>query len=194
MRDYRKQQIGYAIRDFFKECKTIIAIAFIIVCIGFIFGYASVKGQFQDDEIIKSACKILFRMIFTLTICYAFIFISSYNNYLLIFGIIAFLFAGFRAGVAVCYLITVAKFSGIISLVFVYLPSFCVSFILLTMAMSISLGYSGVSPKGSFANTCPNIQKTILFNISAIYIINIIFLTVYILIFGNFFNAVYINI
>lgn len=190
MRDYRKQQLWFRICDFFKECKGIIIIAFIITLVGFALACATLSGKFQDTDIVRSVGKIILRFIFTLTVCYALIFFSSYNRYMLFLGVLSFVFYGYRSGIASYYLVNIARFSGIISLIFVYIPLFLVSFLLLTFAMSISLGYSSTKRCGRISNTCINVQKTILINISAIYLLNILLCVIYLLIFGNIFNAV----
>lgn len=190
MRFYQKYQICYAIRDYFKECKGIVAVALIITFVGLTLGIASVYDIEIEHQIIKSAGKVCLRIFLLLSFCYFFILISSFNNYTLVFGLLAFLIFGYQAGTMTFFLIYEASLSKIISLCFVYLPVFCICFLLQTVAMSFSIGYMGYSPKGSFANTCHNIQKIIFRRIFCVFILNSIIILFFILIFGNIFNVI----
>lgn len=162
-----------------------------MIC-GFVLGFV-IYGPFDDTaELIFDKWRAIRWCFFTLLIPYCCLLLSSVSIYLSIFIPAAFVFLGIRLGLAAEFLTVVAGVKGFCNFLFIYLPVCFAAYLLMTLALSCNLPYlSGAPSCGRYPN-CNFTRRTILLRFLIIFLINLLFYIIYMLIFGSFINIIII--
>jgi len=130
-----------SLRTYFDANKKVIISAtalFVVgIILGVIFAYRSVDGNFERvirSEAELGAAKVFFISLLILVGGYGIILVSGINNKTVFLIIIPFVLIGYMLGKYATALIARYESFGVINLVFVYLPFFFLTFILMMIA------------------------------------------------------------
>jgi hypothetical protein len=176
---YFKSRVFLSLKTFLSENKALLLLAFLLTAVGFAAGIILTDVDFLDTELKYGGGRVLFYWFFTLTVCYALVFLAAFSKYLVFLAAVAFVLLGFRAGQATLLLLA-ESLGNLITILFFYVPITLISVVLLSIAVKTVLSYGA-----GYVCTIMTVFKKILY----IFAINLGFLLIFFLIFVVPFSA-----
>lgn len=186
--NYKKHGISFLIADFFKTSKTQIFFS----CLLFVFGLvlSIIFYDAPEADKVYNTGRIIGKTILIILPCYILAFFSTVFKYVVLLFFAGFCYLGFMAGRIAKDLYEITAFSGILQFVFAYIPAFFVTIILLNVLINLLSPYVSFSANCVKTTNCRDSIITIIKYVLIIFAINIVFFTIWFLIFAKIFRLV----
>ncbi len=195
MASVRMRIILSTLNSFFIKNKKVILCLSIVFILSIVIGVVSVVRAVENEfERIPRAdmnfggAKVFFISTLALMGGYLLILVSGYNNKTVFIAMIPFIVLGFMCGQYSCILIARYEGTGLINLLFAYMPFFMSSFICMIMS-AVTVLSSGCSSCASNSTLKPSFINTL-----KIFAINVSISFVFILIFGSIYGVVIVEL
>lgn len=184
--NYKKHGIAFLIKDFFSTSKTQIFFS----CLLFLSGLILAVIFFVAPEMQKgiNVGKIIGKMILIIVPCYVLSLLSTIFKYAVIFFFAGFCYLGYFAGRIAKAVYSIQNFLGIIQFLLIYIPAFFVTIILLNALINLLSPHISFSCNSKISTMCKNSFVTIIKYVLVVFAINIVFFTLWFLIFAKIFR------